>query len=85
MDPSKFPSRLERARVARGLTQAKLAARADLSDGGAVSRYERGAVAPTAESLTKLGTALDVSLDWLNGAGPDAVPPPAEPEKGAAA
>ena len=60
---------LKRLRTERGLSQAKLAARADL-DPSTVNQIERGARAPTLETLRKLAAGLDVSLAELLGEAP---------------
>jgi transcriptional regulator with XRE-family HTH domain len=58
--------RLRAVREARQLTQKELAARVGLSD-KAIWYYEKGQNDPSAEVLTKLAKALEVSLDYLVG------------------
>ena len=60
---------LKRLRTERGLSQAKLAARSDL-DPSTVNQIERGARAPTVETLRKLAAALDVGVAELLGEAP---------------
>lgn len=63
---STFPERLRLARRRQALTQQQLQ---ELSGVwfNAISRYEKGHVAPSLESAAKLARALGVSLDWLSG------------------
>jgi transcriptional regulator with XRE-family HTH domain len=55
---------LKRLRRERGLSQAKLAARADI-DPSTMNQIERGARDPSASTLKKLAAALDVSIAEL--------------------
>jgi transcriptional regulator with XRE-family HTH domain len=58
---------IRRLRAARGLTQERLAERADLSC-ETVRRLERDAVSPSLETLHRLAAGLDTSLTTLFGA-----------------
>jgi len=60
---------LKRLRTERGLSQAKLAARADV-DPSTVNQIERGAREANVPTLRKLAAALDVSLAELLGEAP---------------
>jgi transcriptional regulator with XRE-family HTH domain len=55
---------LKRLRTERGLSQAKLAARADI-DPSTMNQIERGAREPSWSTLKKLADALDVSIAEL--------------------
>jgi transcriptional regulator with XRE-family HTH domain len=69
---------LKRLRTARGLSQAKLAARADL-DPSTVNQIERGARDASPATLWKLAQALDVSLaELLEDTGPKGVALPSQ-------
>jgi len=56
---------IREARDARGLTQRELGALVNGMDGLAVSRWERGKVLPSTQSLTALATALGVDAAWF--------------------
>jgi transcriptional regulator with XRE-family HTH domain len=58
--------RIRSARVAAGLTQAELAAKAGLQP-SAVSHFETGSRTPALASLTRLADALACSMDSLAG------------------
>jgi transcriptional regulator with XRE-family HTH domain len=66
-EPTVFGTRLKHARETRGLTQAELAERANLTSIH-VSHFETG-VKPSASAMTlvKLANALSVSVDYLLG------------------
>jgi len=67
---------LKRLREERGLSQVKLAARADI-DPSTVNQIERGAREPSPATLRKLADALDVSIaDLFEDAAPKVVAPP---------
>jgi len=70
---------LRRLRTERGLSQARLAARAEL-DPSTVNQIERGAREASPATLRKLADALDVGLyELLEGEpSPKAQPPPPE-------
>jgi transcriptional regulator with XRE-family HTH domain len=55
---------LKRAMQDLQVTQAELAARADVSQ-GAVSRYLNGKASPKAEELLRIAGALGVTMEWL--------------------
>jgi uncharacterized protein len=59
---------LQRARLAAGLTQAELAARAGTTQ-SAIARLESGAVMPTVETLCRLADALELTFQIAPGAG----------------
>ncbi len=59
-----FPTRLRQLRLARGLTQGKLAARASLYTSD-INRYENGKHMPSSRTLARLAWALDVSVETL--------------------
>jgi Zn-dependent peptidase ImmA (M78 family) len=59
---------IETARRARGVTQEELAESVGIRQ-GALSRYENGLRQPDEQILTKLADALDVTADFLLGAG----------------
>lgn len=62
--PDQFGLNLARARVRRGLSQAKLAEEVKTSQ-ALIARYERGRVMPTAPRIKALADALDVRADLL--------------------
>jgi transcriptional regulator with XRE-family HTH domain len=53
------------ARDSRGLTQRQLGALVNDMDGLAVSRWERGKVHPSLDSLTTLARVFDVDIAWF--------------------
>lgn len=57
-----FMGRVNRLRVARGLTRKQLAARVGIS---ALGRWGRGKATPRIESLLRLSGELEVTLDYL--------------------
>jgi transcriptional regulator with XRE-family HTH domain len=59
-----FPIRLNAIRKLRGLTQEGLGKLAELTK-LQIHRYERGASQPTLDTLKRLATALNVSIDEL--------------------
>lgn len=62
-----FGERLRSAREKAEFTQAKLAEEAGITQ-GQVSAWERDRLTPVADGrLSRLATALGVSLDWLIG------------------
>ena len=70
-----FGRNLRRIRLARGLSQEDLMARADVHR-TQISNYERGEVEPQLEILARLAKGLDVDLDRLvEGIGRQAEPP----------
>lgn len=69
---SEFSIRLGKTRVEKNLTQAELAERAETSS-SMISNYEKGEKQPKITSAAKLAAALDVSLDYLCGLGPQSV------------
>ncbi len=67
---------LRRLRKERGLSQARLAARADLNP-TTVNQVETGQRAPTVQTLEKLAAALEVNVaDLLESESPKAAAPP---------
>jgi transcriptional regulator with XRE-family HTH domain len=60
----RFGRHLQQLRARRGLTQARLAERSDLS-ADAICRLEAGTFSPTLETLAKLAHGLDLSLATL--------------------
>ena len=73
--PSKnIAQNVRRLRQAAGLTQAQLAAAADVAD-ATISRIERGRLTPSTELAGRISKALDTGVDDLLGA------PPKEPKK----
>jgi transcriptional regulator with XRE-family HTH domain len=72
---------LRRLRTKRGLSQARLAARAEL-DPSTVNQIERGAREASPTTLHKLAGALDVSLYELLEGEPSPKAPPPLPELG---
>lgn len=63
-------ARIQQYREALQLTKAELADRAGLTP-AAITQFEEGDRVPSAESLKKLSEALNVSVDYLLGSGPD--------------
>jgi transcriptional regulator with XRE-family HTH domain len=61
-----FSQNLKAQRERRGLTQASLGRRADMS-AAMISHFETGQRSPSLESLVKLADALDSSVDMLLG------------------
>ena len=59
--------RIHSRRVERGLTQSELAKEAGLAEAVSVSRYERGAARPSADTLLALARVLRCSVKWLAG------------------
>ena len=62
----KFPERLREIRLEKGLDQADLAEKISVTR-GAIGQFEQGLNLPSADTLSRLAQALDVSLDWLAG------------------
>jgi ribosome-binding protein aMBF1 (putative translation factor) len=62
----KFGDRMMQARKGKGLSREELAEKIGTS-GPIVGRYERGDMMPSVEIATKIGEALEVSLDFLTG------------------
>jgi transcriptional regulator with XRE-family HTH domain len=56
--------RIKEARLAKGLTQERLAQLADTHE-KAIAKYEGGAIIPTAETLKRIAEALEVSADYF--------------------
>jgi transcriptional regulator with XRE-family HTH domain len=56
--------RLKEARLAKGLTQERLAQLATTHE-KAIAKYEGGAIIPTAETLKRIAEALEVSADYF--------------------
>ena len=68
-------ARIRRAREAKGMSQAKLAALVGVPS-QSISAWERGEVVPGAKNILRLAEALGVSVDWLlTGQGRDASAP----------
>lgn len=65
---NKFGNRLKALRIQRGLTQAQLAVRLNISP-STVGMYEQGRREPDNGTLTKICRELNVSLDYLLGTG----------------
>ncbi len=61
-----FSSRLKKARIEKGITQAELSRLASLTP-ATVSAYEKGQKLPNLSSTAELAKALDVTIDWLCG------------------
>jgi Zn-dependent peptidase ImmA (M78 family)/transcriptional regulator with XRE-family HTH domain len=61
---STISERIKRARVAAGLSQRELAARAELS-AMAVSKFERGLTNPTSQTLIRLARALGTRTEFF--------------------
>lgn len=61
-----FANRLREARIAKGLTQKELAAKAEVAS-ASYSAYEKGKNFPPLDSALRLAKVLGVSLDWLCG------------------
>lgn len=66
VDAEVFVARLRQHMELKGLTQAELADRADLSR-SALTMFFNGERKPSADALLKLADALDVSTDYLLG------------------
>lgn len=62
-----FGQRLKSARSEAGLTQQELADIVGVKNKQTVSAWENGLAYPQVAELLKLGSALNVSLDWLFG------------------
>jgi transcriptional regulator with XRE-family HTH domain len=58
-----FAARVNRLRIARGLTRKQLAAR--IGSSSALGRWARGRATPRVEQLIRLSAELDVTLDYL--------------------
>lgn len=65
--PDFSPSALRAARVRAGLTQHELARLVGVSGGERVSVWERGEMAPRAQTVSALASVLNVSVDELLG------------------
>lgn len=61
-----FGKRLKQARKAAGLTQAKLAEKIGMTQGG-YTQYENVGREPSFTTLVALARVLNVSVDWLLG------------------
>ncbi len=61
-----FSSRLKKARIGKGVTQAELSRLASLTP-ATVSAYEKGQKLPNLSSTVELARALGVTIDWLCG------------------
>lgn len=68
------PDRLKELREAKGWSQEQLAKRADLSQ-PVITKSECGKNSPRSRVLDKLAEALDCSLDYLHGRGPEYASP----------
>lgn len=71
-----FPRRFSQALTARGYTPAQFAKAHDIV-AYKVHAYANGASLPGSAQLLFLAEALGVSTDWLLGAAPPRLPPPA--------
>jgi ribosome-binding protein aMBF1 (putative translation factor) len=60
----KIGARLQRRRLAAGLTQQQLAVASGIAQAD-ISRIERGQINPTAATLQTLGAPLGVTLDYI--------------------
>lgn len=58
--------RLKELRISNGLTQRELGERVNVTK-VSICCYENGTRTPTLDTLTKLGTVLDVDVDYLLG------------------
>lgn len=59
-------NRIYQLRTARGMSQRDLALALGNKGGNElVSKWERGASSPSAETLVKLSEFFDVSVDWI--------------------
>lgn len=63
-EKSAFSSRLKQLRLEKGFSQKDIARILDMHHIN-YGRYERGDSRPSADTLTKLADALDVSVDYL--------------------
>lgn len=70
---TRFGKSLKSAIIQAGISQNELAKRAGVSQ-GAVSRYIKGEITPTEETLKALADALDVSIEDLVGRSSDPDP-----------
>ena len=66
MEDNLFSTRLRNARKIQNLTQAELAAMADVTR-VSINKYEQGESLPNVDILRALSKALQVSSDWLIG------------------
>ena len=64
-----FSENLKKLRISRGLTQAQLADKLDLSV-SAISMYEQGRRKPDSDMLCKICSLFKISLDSLLGSNP---------------
>lgn len=64
-----LPRNLKELRELRSLTQAELAARAEMA-AASISHFETGQRVPSLDSLVKLADALEVTVDTLLGRSP---------------
>lgn len=64
LDPVRLGNRIKTARIARGLTQAVLAAKIDLST-KYISNIECGAKVPRLDTLVMIANALDTDVNTL--------------------
>lgn len=60
-----FGERLKQARLAKGLSQRKLAEEAAPLSANAISKYERGLMEPESDVLRRLAGALDVKVGYF--------------------
>ncbi len=65
-DMQEFATRLRTARLARNMTQARLAELLDV-DRRVYNRWERGAALPLLDTLVRIAQVLQISLDMLAG------------------
>lgn len=67
INPATFPSRLKAARQLKGYSLREVSTLVnDQISAQAISKYEKGNMLPTNESLLRLCEALDVSLEFFN-------------------
>ena len=66
MEMEKFAQRLKDLRIARGLSQAKLAEMVFVTP-RVYNRWERGTTIPRLDTLVRIGDVLQVTLDELAG------------------
>lgn len=65
-DLKELSARLKQARVSQNITQRQLAKMTDMT-AATISAYENGVKNPCIENISRLATALNISLDWLCG------------------
>lgn len=59
-----FPKKLKRLRLEKGWTQGQVSKRLGV-DSQRVSKYERGVLSPTTETIIKIANLYNISLDYL--------------------